>query len=210
MSAIIDFDAVAHEYHIGTVRVPSVTTILNGVGLIDFSRVPEPALELGRERGQKAHTLIQYHLTGELDGDSVDPGLAGYLRAAIEWMRISGFEPTACEHRLYHPTYHYAGTADMVGWLGGRPTVLDWKTGRASDAIADLQLAAYASALAVLPPVSWIDVTPSTPVQRLSVELHPDGTSRSHHYTRPHDFALFLNCLAIYREQERRGVRRTA
>ena len=50
--------------------------------------------------------------------------------------------------------------------------------------------------------------TTGTPIMRVAVELHEDGTYRPHRYTRPRDFPLFLEALDIYREQIARGVRR--
>ena len=203
----LTFDPVKHQYRFHGLRVPGVTTILRSVRLIDFEGVGRGVLDAARERGHAVHDAVMFDCDGALDEATVDAEFLGYVDAARQWRLDCHFEPVGVEYALYHPTYRYAGTADLVGWLNGEPAVVDWKTGRASDVCADLQLGAYGAALRQLPPVEWFDMTGGTPIMRIGVELHADGTYRSHRYTRAQDFALFLNALTIYREQERRGLR---
>ena len=207
MTAALTFDAETHIYrHLGVV-VPSVTTILAGVRLVDFSRARASVLEEARIRGTAVHAAVQYDCEGTLDDSTLDAFVEGYVEAARSWRRCAQFDPIAVEYRVFHPGYEYAGTTDLIGYLDGQPAVVDWKTGRATDAVADLQLAAYAAALRYSPPPEWFAVAKSSPIQRLAVELSDDGSFRVHRYTRPTEFALFLQALSIYREQERRGVR---
>ena len=203
----VTFDAETHTYRRAGVVLPSVTTILAGVRLVDFSRARATVLQAARERGSAVHAAVQYDTDGTLDDTTVDDAIRGYVEAARAWRLDCHVTPIAVEYRVFHPTYAYAGTPDLIGWLDGQPAVVDWKTGRATDAVADLQLAAYAAALRYSPPPEWFAVTTHSPIQRIAVELHENGTYRAHRYTRPTEFALFLQALSIYREQERRGVR---
>jgi hypothetical protein len=204
------FSPALHLYTYDGRPVPSVTTVLRDAGLINFDHVPEYVLDRARERGQFVHQALHYLLEGTLDLATVDPHLQGYVTAAHTWLIDSGFQPLSVEHRLYHPVYQYAGTADLVGNLDGRPTVADWKTGRASDAVADLQLAAYAAALREMPIPEWFGMSKTTPIQRFSIEVAASGKYAAHRYTEANDFPVFLNCLTVYREQQRRGVRKVA
>lgn len=206
----LTFDPVKHQYRVNGLRVPGVTAVLSAVGLIDFGGISNGVLDDARARGLAAHAAVQFDCEGQLDESSIGADLLGYVDAARQWRLDVRFEPVGLEYRVYHPTYKYAGTADVVGWMGGAPVVADWKTGRPSDVAADLQLAAYAAALRQSPPVEWFDATSTTPIMRVAVQLHDNGTYRSHRYTGPRDFPIFLEALDIYREQERRGLRRTA
>lgn len=207
VEADLAFDEATHTYTWRGTPVPSVTTILRAVGLIDFSRVPTATLDAAMQRGRCVHEAIDADMRGDLWPSDVSEDEAGRIHAARAWLKDSGFQPTIAEARLYHPTYQYAGTCDLAGFLHGTPTVVDWKTGRASDAVADLQLAAYAACLRETPPIEWLDVSPTTPIQRISVELTKLGRYRAEVYRGVTDFQKFLQCISIYREQIKRGVR---
>jgi hypothetical protein len=203
----LTFDAATHTYRHDGFVVPSVTTVLAGVRLIDFSRANPSDLDDARDRGHAVHAAVQYDCEGVLDEATVAPGLLGYVDAARQWRLDARFDPFAVECRVYHPEYRYAGTADMVGYLDGAPVVVDWKTGRASEVAADLQLAAYVAALRAAPPAEWSMRSPFMAIQRFAIEVRANGTYKPHRYTRPMDFPLFLKALDIYHEQGKRGIR---
>jgi PD-(D/E)XK nuclease superfamily len=200
------FDEPTHTYTVNGRAVPSVTTVLKSVRLIDFGAVADATLERARQRGTAVHQILHYLIEGALDQNSVDPALAGYVESAKAWLFDSGFTPIAVEQRLYHPAYHYAGTTDLVGYLNGTPTVADWKTGRAADAAADLQLAAYVGALRENPPEEWAFLPKTTIIQRVSVEVHVDRRATAHLYRGPMDFQHWLQALAVFRQQQKRGL----
>lgn len=209
----LEFDGPTHTYTLhaldGGARVlPSVTTILKTVGLINFEGVPAGILEKARDRGTRVHKAAQYLTEGTLDWSTVDPAERGYVDAYARFLAESKLRVLAQEVRLWHPTYGIAGTTDAVGWWDGRPAVADLKSGNPDLVAARYQLAFYAMMLRESPPLEWIDVTTSTPITRISIAVRKDGTYRADVYTDPRDHQIAMAALSLYRaiEQQRGGV----
>jgi hypothetical protein len=205
---VIDFDEAAHTYRVNGEVWPSVTTILRAAGLINFDGVPDYILRGAQARGTRVHKAAHYLTEGTLDWSSVSDEDRGYVEAAARFIADAKFEVCGQERRLAHGVHRYAGTCDIVGWWHGAYAVGDFKTGNPADVAADLQLAAYAEALRYSPVPEWFDVTPAAPIQRVSIRLSKDGRYSAELYTSPRDFSLFLACLTVVREQERRGKNR--
>lgn len=201
---VLTFDEPTHTYELrhpdGPVEaLPSVTTILRAVGLINFDGVPEKVLVAARERGRRCHKAAQFLTEGTLDWDTVDPDERGYVEAAGRFLADAQFDVLAQERRLYHAAHRVAGTCDLLGWWQGKPAVGDWKTGDPDVVAARYQLAFYASMLRAMPPLEWIDMAPSTPIQRVSIRLHKDGRYSADVYRDPTDHQVALAALTVYR-----------
>jgi hypothetical protein len=69
------------------VRVPGIGTCLSLCGLTDLSRIPPAILELARARGYAVHRAIHYLVEGDLDEESIDPSIAGYVAAFRDWAK---------------------------------------------------------------------------------------------------------------------------
>lgn len=137
----LTFNEEKHEYRVGGVVVPSVTTILSAVGLYDFDFVSSETLAVAAERGKIVHTYIEWYEQGELDESTIDPELAGYFESYIK-MKDAGLlpeRPSAIEKRLYSAKFKYAGTLDQ---MYGNDWINDIKTGLLG-AEHGLQLSAY-------------------------------------------------------------------
>jgi hypothetical protein len=191
--AVLQFDARDHRYLLGGRVLPSVTQVLKGAGMIDYSMIPQDALQVAARRGTAVHRALQYLDDGELDEASVAPELAGYIEAAKRFYTESGFEVAHNEYRDYHPTYLYAGTMDRTGTFPDSSlAVVDWKTGLVVPGHG-LQLAAYANLL-----------KHPRRYRRIAVKLNDDGTYRIHEYpqsTFERDWAIFLAGLACFNWQ---------
>ena len=143
--AELQFNEERHEYTLGGVVLPSVTTIISAVGLYDFDHVSAETLRIAAERGTIVHTCIELYELGELDESSIDPELAGYFESYLK-MKEAGLlpeRPSAIEKRIYSEKYKYAGTLDQMfadDWIN------DIKTGLPG-AEHGLQLSAYWLAL---------------------------------------------------------------
>jgi ATP-dependent exoDNAse (exonuclease V) beta subunit len=205
---VITFVPDTHEYFDASgQRVPSVTQVLQAAGLIDFSGVPSAILLAAQARGTRVHKAAHYLTENALDWASVDESERGYVEACALFLSTAQFEVLGQERRLFHRVHRYAGTCDIIGWWGGRPAVADYKTGNPNDVAADIQLAAYAEALRSDLPIEWLDASATTPIERVSVRLFKDGRFSAELYPDSRDFSIFLACLTVMREQERRGVR---
>jgi hypothetical protein len=179
----LEFEEATHTYRYRGRIVPSVTEILRP--LSDFSGADPVKLEAGRRRGTAVHRVIELDNRGELDEESVD---GEYLPRLNQWrlfIRESGFVVTACEQRVHHRSFGYAGTVDVVGEWQGTSWVVDIKTGRIPKS-AGPQLAAYQMALE------------PKPRRRLCVQVS-DHRYELQECKSLSDFALFQSCLNIWR-----------
>lgn len=189
------FDEPSHTYFLDGVRIPSVTQILEAVGVVDFSYLPPGTRKMALERGRRVHLATQFDDEADLDLDGLDEALLPYVQSWRNWRRDSGFEPTLIEYLGYHPS-GYAGRMDRFGKIRSRSLLVDIKT-NSMEGWVRLQTAGYA---AFLPdPISF---------ERVCVELHQDATYRAITYPGKdfkRDFQDFQSCLAVYRLQERFG-----
>jgi hypothetical protein len=139
------------------VRVPSVTQILGDI-------IPGwQATEWHMQRGTAVHACAAMVAQGiEFDND---PEIDGQVAAIRRFFAEVRPVVVAVEQRVCHPTLHYAGTFDLVAFIGGEKCIVDWKA--SLDERAAWQLAAYAEALG--------DKTIKT---GYGVEIRADGTYR--------------------------------
>jgi hypothetical protein len=178
----LTFDADTHVYRFGGRVVPSVTQVLDILN--DFEDVNPEVLAHARIRGQHVHAMIDLDNRGQLDEAALDPAYLPYLTQWRLFLRESGFQVVASEHRVFHKTLRYAGTCDsLIGQ--GTTWVLDVKTGSMPRSVG-AQLAAYQMAME------------PRPRRRLCLALTPDNY-RLHECKSLADFALFQSCLNVWR-----------
>lgn len=106
------------DTHVYTWRgavLPSVTTILKDVGIIDTAFYTEAA----RLRGSYAHIACALEDQGMLDWSTLDAVLVPYVEAWVRFKRESGFVPEIIETPMLNESYLYAGTPDVIGELPG-------------------------------------------------------------------------------------------
>jgi len=150
----IEFDEATHTYFADGERVPSVTQILDSVGLVESDYFTEEH----RRRGILVHMFIAMTNTGKVPNVKVE----GYGAAAIDEAREyhkqyvkflasmkGALKIEAVEQKVFDPMFRYAGRLDFSGLLAQLPTIFDVKTNRAgyTPTWAKWQLAAYAHAL---------------------------------------------------------------
>ena len=206
---VLTFDPIAHAYQVDGEPVPSVTQLLEDAGMTpDYSAIPRPVLEHARERGIHVDLCCDLLDADDLDWRSVHPEALPYVDAWMAFREHEGFTPVASQVPLYHPTYGYCGTTDVVGTLpGARPAVVERKTTAKMSPTYALQTAGYGldglwyapPGGGVLAPVPW-----TRPV-RLGVQLRRDGSYLLVPYDDPEDLAAFLGVVALGRW---RGARR--
>lgn len=171
ISPRLHFDPVAHVYTFGGITLPSVTAILRAAGLSpDFSDVPPATLAAAQERGKRVHEGCEMIDRDDLDWQTVDPAIEGYLRAYENLCRDVDLRPIAVEESVHFGTT-YAGTLDRLVWCRGERAVIDTKATAILSNSAHLQNAAYREA--------WNHMRPKEPVTKTFVaHLKPDGTHR--------------------------------
>lgn len=158
----LTFDKQTHTYRVDGIRVPSVTQILNGAGLINTDWYTAESAQ----RGTAVHTICEMEDNGVLDLGVVRrsyPQYLGYLDAWKAFKRAATTKFTAIEERFYYPALHYAGTKDRRMIAGTEYCIVDIKTG-APQLWHQLQTGGYA-----------LSENVGTAIGRWCVYLKPDG-----------------------------------
>lgn len=142
--AALQFDEATHTYTLDGEVLPSVTQILEGVGIIDYSHIPSSTREMALERGRIVHRVTQLDDEGDLDESTVDEAIVPYLGSWRRFRADTGFVPNEVERRGHHQRFRYAGTRDRVGPMNGAAWLVDIKTNDAPEWVR-MQTAAYAA-----------------------------------------------------------------
>lgn len=181
---MLTFDPIKHEYRYNGQVVPSVTQV---IGAIDqFRGINSETLAAAGDRGTAVHRAAELHDLGTLDESSVDPAIHGYLEGWRRFMREIRPEWAGIEQQVYHEAFRYAGTLDRYGIVQGQTTVLDIKTAAAKSPWWGVQTAAYARAIS------------KTDVQRMTIQLTPDGFYKLNRWEDKADFPVFASLLTIH------------
>jgi hypothetical protein len=188
---VVEFNEQDHSYTVEGVRYPSVTQILAALGF--YGDAVKYFTEQSRDRGSFVHRIIQYHLAGELDEETIDPALRGYFDAWLGFERDTGFTAHTIEQPMFCSVNLFAGTPDLIGELR-RDSIIDIKTGDPGPAAA-LQTAAY-------------EILYGKSVSRFSLQLKQDGKYKLTAYQEYTDRKIFLAALSVYRWQVARNLRR--
>lgn len=191
----IHLDETTHVYRVGPDRVvvPSVTTILADVGLIDTTWFNDQALI----RGTFVHEATALDDRDDLDDDSVDAQLACYIEAWRAFRSETGCEILSIEQRVASPAFTYAGTLDRRIRFNGYEWVLDIKTGGSLRWHA-LQVAAYASLVIPIAAAEPGARFTAPMVKRATVHLRDNGRYSFTPHAAPRDFDIFGAAVALY------------
>jgi hypothetical protein len=186
---LLTFDEAAHEYRLGGVRVPGVTSVLRP--LADFSGIPRDVLAAKADLGRRVHAACEFDDDGDLDEDSIEDDVRPYLEGWRAFLRDSGAKVLHNERRVLDTGLMYAGTLDNVLLIDGAQWLVDKKTCITLPPAVGPQTAAYMRALAD-PAVT----------HRGALRLRPDGTYRLDQLTCRDDWSVFLACLTLTRWRE--------
>ena len=137
-------DPKTHTYTDEKGPLSGVTSLLGDAGLIDFSMIPEAMRGHYMDRGSKVHRATELFDEDDLDASSVDPVLAGYLDAYVNFVDAYGdrYKIIKSEVMVTHPVQRYAGQYDRLCIIDGELAILDIKSGALQPWVA-LQLEAY-------------------------------------------------------------------
>jgi hypothetical protein len=177
---MVHFDPETHTYTLNGERLPSITQILKGEGFIDTAFFTE----YGRDRGSIVHRITHWHDTGELDPESVDPALEGYLSAWRKFRAESGFKPYIIEQPMASEVYRFAGTPDRIGVMDGDDAIPEIKTGEVQP-WTGLQTAAQ-------------EILYGKRAKRYAVRLTEDGKYKLIPFTDRNDRGVFLAAVSCF------------
>lgn len=139
---VLTLDEERHVYKLGDRKLPSVTEILVGAGLVDVQWFTDA----GRWRGSAVHAACWYEDENDLDEANLDSRLAGYLAAYRRFKAETGFIVEINEEKVCHELLGYAGRYDKRGIYAKGPALIDLKSGAPSK-VTRYQTAAYAGCL---------------------------------------------------------------
>jgi len=120
----------------------AVAQAVTGVKAADRERQKAAAI------GTAIHAGIEWHLRTRLGEDAgpaprLPEGAVWAVESWKDWAKSVALEPLAIERTVYCELCGYAGTLDLYARVGGIPTVIDWKSGKAIYPEAFLQNIAY-------------------------------------------------------------------
>lgn len=150
-SSVLQFDELSHIYQFEGKVIPSVTQVLTLAGISDVSMIPWNVLEKARLVGEFVHTAAQYLDEGDLDLETIDKSIVGYLVGYQQFKEEHSFRPSKIEHRMVgeFEGMAYGMCLDRLGWLKNASgddyeVLLDLKTSSRPSASWAIQTAAYA------------------------------------------------------------------
>lgn len=189
---LVEFDERGHIYKHAGEKIPSVTTVLTGTGLVRTFGFTE----LARQKGSAVHRACQFLDENDLDWDSLDPVVRPYVECYAEFKKLAVFEPLIIEKPLMlTEPYKICGTPDRIGLWHGDPCVLDLKTGQKAK-WHKYQLAPYAKMAC--------RIFGTSTVNRIGVYLAPKGLAKIEVHENDSDFDVFDAAALVYYSQEGR------
>jgi hypothetical protein len=209
----LTFEKADHLYRVDGVPKPSLTQILRAVqvwdgkharSLFDYSHLKGEKADEVLLRGRWVHDLCALFLTkgpipeaaGKAIYDSA-PDWWGYFISFRGWYyTLSGIQLDFIETPMYSARLGFCTTPDLVCVLRAEPTIIEFKTGTATDD-ARIQTAGQALVLEEQPGYRYHDKLH----RRFALELHADGKPGTLIPHRDHinDRADFLALLRTYR-----------
>jgi hypothetical protein len=141
--------------------------------------------------------LVSPNFTAEMIEQANNAAAAG-----LRFIDEHEIKVVQAEAPRWSPTHGYIGTGDLIAWIDGKLSVLDWKTSKRLYATVRLQLSAYKQAYEEEYPGQVIE-------QRVAVNTGKDGNLTVETYdnnTHGLDLSVFLSLLDIWRwDRENQG-----
>lgn len=168
------FCEATHTYTIDGVTVPSVTEICAPITAAKY-QAGGGVITNAASRGSRIHELCELYDYDALP-DEFEADLAGYMRAWAAFTRDYKPTWTHIEHRMYSESELFAGTADRIGYIDGKPVKADIKSTSGLDRASKIALAAQLAGYDRLGAAEGIPRMEFS----LGVQLKRDGTYTIH------------------------------
>ena len=201
VSSLFSFDEATHGYSVDGISVPSVTRTIDHAGLVSYDMVREEILLRKSEIGTKVHRACHFFDDGDLDIESLDYRIRGYVEAWIKFRNETGFcpYPGRIEARFVVTINGMTVglTVDRVGLFRKQETVVEIKTAAVAQRWWSVQLAGYALGV---PDHDGLKCSPMTLFhrrRRIAVQLFADGDYRKHNYEDTRDASVFISALHV-------------
>ena len=192
MAVNFQFDESTHTYTVDGVRIPSVTQILETVGLVDYKDIPRDVFAYAAERSVAVHSAAEFFDQHDLDIDSLDPQVMKYFIGWKNFRQDYPFEVFESEkiHVGELNGLKFGMKADRVVKLGkGQIGVYDIKCTSKLHPAYGVQTAGYVLGLG-------FKCDPEV-ARRFVVHLRPNSLYQLHEYKDPKDGEIFEAALKI-------------
>jgi hypothetical protein len=198
MVTAFQFVEETHTYLRGGRIIPSVTQVLQEVGLVDYSHVEPEVLDAKARLGTAVHKAAHYFDEDDLNRESVVSEIVPYLTAWMRFREEARFTPRKCETRGIATIdgMEYGYTFDRDGFLGEKPVLLDIKCTAAVEISWGPQTAAYEHALRQQDGIVR---------QRAAVHLKPNGTYSLCLFKEARDYQVWKWALALVYWKQSKG-----
>ena len=187
-----------HEYWLDGVKIPSVSDILKGTGLIDYSGVRASVMENARQFGTAVDLACQLFDENDLDPDYNDPKVMPRLEGWQKFCREWEFKPLLVAKPMSHVLngMAYGMTPDRYGICKLGNVVIDIKNTAEVMASHAIQLAAYIQPFKI----------EGNGVNRFVVQLQ-DGGYKLHEFKDRQDERIFGAALALTHWKLAKGIK---
>lgn len=188
----------AHEYYLDDVRLENNTSILENVGITDFSMVPPETLKQAQLRGRAVHAAVQYLEDGVLDWNTLHPKIADYTKQYQKWRTMTDFKPILVERPMFSKIWGYGTTIDLLGQFRERWAIVEIKSGVDAVESGKIQTAGQ---MLTFPEMRW-DLPPGCPdnPDRYVLELRPEKFKLNGPFLQTdYDLAVFKSAVWINR-----------
>jgi hypothetical protein len=200
------FEEATHRHILNGVELPSITRVMRMVGMDSFPRgefISAEAMALAAERGKAVHAATALDDMGDLDPDTIDPVVVGYLEGWRRFRADTKFEP---DHRfietpLASGLMGYAGIPDRPGYFPN-PAPLERPDKWVSTISANVEIKAVTElhdrvGIQLAAQDKLLAEHGFYSIKRVAVQLRPDGTYRMREYLGPLDREMFFSALRI-------------
>lgn len=138
----LSFDEKGHIYRLNGLTIPSVTTLMKPLSDDFYRTISADVLERAACRGTAIHNAIENFT--EFGVRDISGQYAGYFQSFLDWWELRKPVPLAMERKVYHKILRYAGTADLICVIGGRVTLVDYKSSaQVNEKLCAVQLEGY-------------------------------------------------------------------
>lgn len=142
----LEFDDLNHIYTLDGIVLPSVTHIINPLSMVKYDGISERTLDNAASKGTSVHNAIENWIKFGIE--DIPTEYSGYFNAFRSWWDKNQPVVVGSEVRICHSLLRYAGTADLVCYIGDDLTLVDFKSTYAvSDMTCGVQLEGYNQAL---------------------------------------------------------------
>ncbi len=142
----LTFESSTHTYRFDGLVLPSVTTIMQPLSEAEYGGISDTTLNKAAERGSAVHNAIENWIKYQID--DISPEYQGYYNGFKEWWTKNNPQIVGSEIRFYHLLMKYAGTGDLLCYIGDELNLIDYKTTYAlKDMLCKVQLEAYSQIL---------------------------------------------------------------